>query len=71
MKQLNLLDDLKTKICVKCNESKPISEFYEKEDTNDKLSYCCKKCNKERNQLLKNGLKICNNCYKIKILREF
>jgi len=34
----------KTKICVKCNETKPITEFYHTDKTIDGRSKYCKKC---------------------------
>jgi len=34
----------KTKKCVKCNETKPISEFYHTKKYKDKKSIWCKKC---------------------------
>jgi hypothetical protein len=39
----------KGKVCTKCNEHKPLSEFYKKKGNkaNDELTYRCKSCRKE------------------------
>jgi len=47
MKQLNLIDYLKTKKCRRCGEIKPISEFSEHKKNKDKLQFQCKRCEKE------------------------
>ncbi|GAH74816.1 unnamed protein product [marine sediment metagenome] len=44
MKQLNLIDYLKTKKCGRCEKVKPISEFYKYKN---KLRSQCKECEKE------------------------
>ena len=42
-------DHQKGKVCTKCNEHKPLSEFYKKKGNkaNDELTYRCKSCRKE------------------------
>lgn len=36
---------METKICIKCNQSKPISEFYKRKDNKSGFRNDCKKCN--------------------------
>ncbi|MBA7492300.1 hypothetical protein ES702_02849 [subsurface metagenome] len=47
MKQLSLIDYLKTKKCGRCEEVKPISEFNTDNKTKNKLLNQCKECEKE------------------------
>lgn len=37
---------MKTKVCSKCKESKPISAFTKEKKTKDGLKHCCKSCSK-------------------------
>lgn len=41
------LDELSMKICNKCKEDRPLSEFYSNKKSRDGLSYSCKSCTKE------------------------
>jgi len=47
VKQLSLLDDLKTKRCSRCEEIKSISEFNIDKKTKNKLRSECKECERE------------------------
>lgn len=39
-----------TKVCTKCEESKPFVEFYKKKDTKDGYMLICKLCSKEKSK---------------------
>jgi len=45
------------KVCSKCKEVKPVSEFYESKRTNNGLASQCKKCQKESQKEQKAWLK--------------
>jgi len=70
---------MKTKICSKCNKTKPISEFSKDRRTKDGLHYWCKKCQsknaKKYYQENKNNLKKYQRRYyqnnKEKIKKQF
>jgi len=47
IKQLNLIDYLKTKKCGRCEKVKPISEFNIENRTKNKLLNQCRECEKE------------------------
>ena len=42
-------DHQKGKVCTKCKEHKPLSEFNKHKTMKDGLNYQCKSCNKEYN----------------------
>ena len=43
------------KTCRKCNETKPLSEFYERKSAPDGREYVCKDCRRRRCRERKNG----------------
>jgi len=42
-----------SKVCTKCNQEKPLSEFSNSSYTKDGLMYVCKECNRETNRLFR------------------
>lgn len=44
---INPPDKKKLKICSKCGESKPLSEFYKNKYNKDGLAYSCKVCRRK------------------------
>jgi hypothetical protein len=53
------------KICSNCKEVKHLDSFYKDRTTKDGLSYCCKVCRKEREQLYRQS-----NKYKKKLRKR-
>jgi len=47
MRQLNLLDEMKTKKCSRCKQIKTISDFNIDKKTKDKLQFQCRECEKK------------------------
>jgi hypothetical protein len=69
-----------TKVCSRCHEEKPKTEFGIRSDRKSGIQSCCKDCehkrkypNSERRikQICKDGFKICPHCGKEKSLDEF
>jgi hypothetical protein len=54
-----------TKICSKCQEEKPVTEFYKCRNYKDGLSYQCKICAKQYNSEHKKEIKLSNKQYYI------
>lgn len=64
---------MKTKVCTKCGEEKPLSEFYKSKREKDGYNYWCKSCQKEyyqenKKQLIKKSKEYNKNHPEIHIL---
>lgn len=77
---------MNTKLCSKCLQEKPKTEFYKRDRTEDGLQYHCKECVKNNRKRLyyeekgtiprlkpkaEEGFKCCNRCLEIKPLEQF
>jgi len=59
---------METKVCTKCGEPKPLSQFWKQKQTPDGLAYACKTCRNEDKRALAAGedhsgkRKVCTSC---------
>jgi len=45
--KMKIEPDSKLKVCTKCNQKKPVSEFYKQKNSKDGLMSWCKECHRE------------------------
>jgi hypothetical protein len=67
------MEEVKTKKCSKCGETKLVSEFGKNKIRKDGLQFYCKVCRSTAKpiEILPDGMKKCTKCGEIKLLDEF